>query len=294
MILIRQILCPVDFSDSSRRGLEHAVALTQVFNARLAVQHVYTVPAIDGVPLPKGSGVRDEDTVRIELQEFVQPVAAGLPVELIATQADDVGGAILAKAVARQADLLVIGSHGRGRFERLLLGSTTEKVVRKATSPVLVVPAGAAAPEDDRFRRIVCGIDFSEASLHAFRYAVHVAAAAGARVTLVHAIEMPPELRERQLVAASDVDAIRSAAESAALQRLQALGPGGDAAHVRISATVLEGRAHRQILKVAADQHADLVVLGTHGRGTVDRWVFGSSTHAVLRDSSCPVLTVRP
>ena len=141
-------------------------------------------------------------------------LAAGLSIGLQLRRADDVRRAIIDEADAVDADLLVIGSHGRSGFERLLMGSTAERVVRKSPRPVLVVPAQSAPPCGGRFRQIVSGIDFSAASLQAFRHAIQTVAANGADVTLVHAIEMPPELRESQIAAAYDVEAIRAAAEA--------------------------------------------------------------------------------
>lgn len=292
---IRQILCPVDLSDCSRRALEHAAALARAGQSGLTVLHVYSMlAAADVVPMLDDASVRevDPDLLTRELEAFVLPVSAGLSIGLRLRRADDVRRAIVDEADAIDADLLVIGSHGRSGFERLLLGSTAERVVRTSPCPVLVVSPQSAPPYDGRFRQIVCGIDFSAASLQAFRHAMQTVAANGADVTLVHAIEMPPELRDSQIVAAYDVEAIRAAAEAGTRSRLEAIAAGDETAHVCVNATVVEGRAHREILKIAVARNADLVVLGTHGRSAIDRYVFGSNTDAVLRAAPCPVLTV--
>jgi nucleotide-binding universal stress UspA family protein len=128
----------------------------------------------------------------------------------------------------------------------------------------------------------------------AFRFAIHFMSAADAEVRLLHSIEMPPELRERQIAAAFDVEAVRAAAEAAARQRLEALWPGDDASAIRIVSEVAEGPARTRILEAARREDADLIVLGTHGRSAVDRLMFGSNTDAVIREAPCPVLTVRP
>jgi nucleotide-binding universal stress UspA family protein len=297
MTAIRQILCPVDFSDCSGRGLAHAAALARACHAHLTVLHVYSaLTAAEVVPLLHDVAAREADpgALKRQLEAFVLPVAAGLSIGVRLSRGDDVRGAILKEADTIEADLLVVGSHGRSGFERLFLGSTAEKVVRKAQCPVLVVPPDSPAPEGGLFRTIVCGIDFSPASVHAFRYAIDAAAAEGAHVTLVHAIEMPPELRDSQIVAAYDVEGIRAAAEAGTRKRLESIAAASASAHVRIDVTVTDGRAHREILKVAAAQNADLLVLGAHGRSAIDRHVFGSNTDAVLRGAPCPVLTVRP
>ena len=295
MTPIRHILCPVDLSDGSRRALEHAAALARPGQSRLTVLHVYsTLSAADVAPMLDDVSVRiDPDCLTRELEAFVLPVAAGLSLGLRLRRADDVRRAIVEEADTVGADLLVIGSHGRSGFERLLLGSTAERVVRRSTCPVLVVPPQSVPPDDGRFRQIVCGIDFSAASLQAFRCAIQTVTAKGADVTLVHAIEMPPELHDRQIVAAYDVEAIRAAAELGSRSRLEAIVAGDGAAPVRVNAAVVEGRAHREILKIASARNADLVVLGTHGRSAIDRYVFGSNTDGVLRGAPCPVLTVR-
>jgi len=189
------------------------------------------------------------------------------------------------------ADLLVIGSHGRGQVERLLLGSTTERVVQHAACPVLVVPPHAPAAQAGGFERIICGVDFSPASLAAARYAVRLTSSA-AEMTLVHAIEVPPEVRESQVVAAFDVDAVRAAAEAGCLERLRSLELGDIATGRRIDRRVVEGPACRHILRLAEEQRADLIVLGSQSHGALDRLVFGSHARAVLRNAACPVLMV--
>ena len=296
MTPIRQVLCPVDLSDCSRGALEHAAALARADQARLTVLHVYSMlAAAEVMPMLDEASVReiDPDLLARDVQAFVLPVTAGLSIGLRLRRADDVRGAIIDEVNAVGADLLVIGSHGRSGFERLLLGSTAERVVRKSPCPVLVVPPRSAPAYDGRFRQMVCGIDFSPASLQAFRHAIQTVAANGADVTLVHAVEMPPELRDSQIAAAYDVEAIRTAAEASTRSRLQAIAAGETAAAVRVNVMVVEGRAHREVLTIATARKADLIVLGTHGRSAIDRYVFGSNTDGVLRSAPCPVLVVR-
>ena len=94
-------------------------------------------------------------------------------------------------AISMNADLLVIGTHGRSGFERLLLGSVTEKVLRKARCPVLTVPrrlpdavpAGAVL-----YKRILCPVDFSASSLHALKYATSLAQESDGQLTVLHVV----------------------------------------------------------------------------------------------------------
>ena len=286
---LQQILCAVDFSDCSLRALEYAAVVARQHHAHLTVLHVYSsMPAFD-TPIADP----DPDAIGSMVRVFMASVAADADTSPTVIHAEDVRNAIVAEADRLGADILVIGSHGRSGLDRLLLGSTTEKVVRKAQCPVLVVPHRAEPAVAPVFQRIVCGIDFSAASIDAFRYAVRLGTPS-CDIRLIHAIEVPPEVREMRIAAAFDVEAVRAATEAACLQRLEAIRPGDIGPGCRISAQVAEGRAHRHLVRVAQEQHADLIVVGTQGRSALDRWFFGSTTHAILRDAPCPVLTVRP
>ena len=94
------------------------------------------------------------------------------------------------------ADLVVMGTHGRSGFERLVLGSVTERVLRKSACPVLTVPKGIpdVATPPVLFNRIVCAVDFSDCSMHALNYAMSLAQEADAHLTVVHVIELPPDV----------------------------------------------------------------------------------------------------
>src|SRR5262245_4877170 len=178
MLKLERILCPVDFSPDSRRALDYAISLADWSGAALTVLHVVsTTPIVEVVPSVGVGGIQpmvlteaDRDMVLGHLRDFLPDTAAAKKATLQVEDAPDVWAEILAQAEQGRGDLLVVGSHGRSGVEHLLLGSTTEKLLRKAPCPVLVVPhyedGGAAAPQSS-FRRIVCPIDFSDASLTA-------------------------------------------------------------------------------------------------------------------------------
>jgi CPA2 family monovalent cation:H+ antiporter-2 len=213
-------------------------------------------------------------------------------------QAPDVRAEILRQAGALMSDLLVLGSHGRSGFERLLLGSVTEKVVRKSPCPAMVVPAltaTAAGPGLIRGGRprVLCAVDFSDASLAALEYAISLSEEADANLLLLHSIEMPPELREHIPVAPDfNVDRRHAEARAECLARLRALVPPSVRIYCRVDTAVAEGAAYRQILRTATEQPADLIVMGAHGRGALDLLLFGSNTARVIRAATCPVLIV--
>ena len=295
MIHIKQILCPVDFSDVSQHALDHAAAIAHWYEARLMVLHVFAnVPTMDLPPLV----LEDADRQRLTtaMRQMTARVPRDVAVHLSLQEAEYVHDEILAQLAATHADLLVLGSHGRSGFQRLFLGSITEKVIRKAPCPTLVVPPRAPDIAPDRpiqFRRILCAVDFSDASLAALAQALSMAEEADAHLTLLHVIEIPPELRENRLPPDFDIDAIHAAAEAEARKRLRDLVPDLARTYCTIDTAVVEGRAHRQVLRRAAEEKADLIVMGVHGRGALDLLLFGSNTHHVISAATCPVLIVR-
>jgi nucleotide-binding universal stress UspA family protein len=303
MISLRRILCPVDFSRSSKQALDYAVALTAWYEAGLTVLHACAeVPVFELASTLEPSRMSpvtlkdiDLDERRAALRTFAASAASTVPVDVLAEEAMDAQSEILLQAGRLNADLLVMGTHGRSGFEHLLLGSVTEKVLRKAPCPVLVVPPHAPGPGraiGPVFKRIVCAVDLSNSSRRALDYALDLAQEADARITLLHAIEFPPALREVVFSTDVDVDRMHAAAEAEYLRRLRALVPPAARAYCTVATRVSEGKPHREISHVAADEHADLIVMGVQGRGAMDVMVFGSNTHAVIRGARCPVLVV--
>jgi nucleotide-binding universal stress UspA family protein len=295
MIRITRVLCPVDFSEISQHALDHAAAITGWYEAQLTVLFVFAnLPTMDLPPLVL------EEADRKRLMSDLRRMAAAVPrdssVEFRIEEAGYIHEEVLAQITATHADLVVIGTHGRSGFQRLFLGSVTEKVIRKATCPTLVVPPRARdvpAGSPIQFRRILCAVDFSESSLDALALAINMAQEADAQLTLLHIVELPPVLSEEPTMPALDLSRVRETAAGDARRRLHELIPEQARTYCTVDTAVVEGRAYREILRHATERQSDLIVMGVHGRGTLDLLVFGSTTHHVIRTSACPVLIVR-
>jgi nucleotide-binding universal stress UspA family protein len=294
VITISHILCPIDFSEFSRRAVHHAIAMARWYGSRVTLLHVSSARGELDLPPLELAGW-DHEAILREMKAFAGDVGADVTLDCVAYDASDVRHEIVAQIEALPADLLVLGSHGRTGFERLLLGSVTEKVIRKARCPVMVVPRAAhdVAPDTPvTFHRILCPVDFSEGSLRAMQYALSIAQESDAELTLLNAIEMPPEIAEQPGMPPVDVDAVRAAAEAARLRHLRKVIPESSRTFCTVHTMVREGAAHFEILKAAAEQKSDLIVMGVQGRGAVDLFIFGSNTLRVCRGAACPVLTV--
>jgi nucleotide-binding universal stress UspA family protein len=232
------------------------------------------------------------------MMEFAAGRPAGVPIEFEIAEGHP-AGAIVARAGELSADLLVLGTHGRSGFERWVLGSVTEKVLRKALCPVLTVPTRASDVAGQRvvFRRIVCAVDFSECSMHALDYAISLAEEAHASLTVVHVIELPPdiprEVHETVMLGPRSQREYLALAEEAGQARLTDAVPHRVRASLTVDTVLGAGKPYREILRVAAEHSADLIVVGVHGRGAFDRMLFGSTTQHLVRQASCLVLTIR-
>jgi nucleotide-binding universal stress UspA family protein len=303
VIEFKNLLCPIDFSDTSVGALVCATAMARSYEAQLTVLHV--VPAFGVSPdggrsieesgLGVGSHSRDDvlTVLRGAVDSIEQVRTAGLRPALVAEEGR-VHETIVKCAAALPADLLVMGTHGRSGFDRLLFGSVTEKVLRTAPCPVLTVPPSAralpAAPIT--FQRIVCPVDFSPSALKALEYALEFGRRAGGCVTVLHAVEYMDEEEPCEHVDARVRESRQHIVERAR-HRLRDwlamnLRKGHDVAEV-----VVASRAYRAILRHAAQSASDIIVMGAQGHAGIDLMLYGSNAQHVARAATCPVLTVR-
>ena len=119
------------------------------------------------------------------------------------------------------------------------------------------------------YKTILCPIEFSDASGRALEYALSLAEETDARLIVLHVVE------------------------GAAMARLKAAGPEEARVWCRPDERVITGKVYRTILKVAAEDHAEVIVMGAHGTGALHRRLFGSTMHHVIREAGCPVLSLR-
>lgn len=300
MVKFTHILCPTDLSEPSVRPLVYAAALARRYKAKLTVLHV--APTFDPMPVRSAalSGALQliyppsREEVLEELRRVADTAGAGSIDATLAAEAGDPARTIVDQAIAIPADLVVMGTHGRGGFDRFMIGSVAEKVLRKVPCPVLTVPPHVtpASRAGVRLKNILCPMDFSPSALHAFELALDLARQAGGSVTVLHVIEWLAE-EEPRAHAHFNVSEYRQYLIGHARERVQALVARQSRRGSAIEDVVVLGRAHREILRIAADSTADLIAMGAQGRGGLGLALFGSTTQQVVRQAPCPVLTVR-
>jgi nucleotide-binding universal stress UspA family protein len=297
MIEIQHVLCPVDFSETSRHALEHAMAVAKWYDARVTVLHVIHPllvlnPPVLFVEASREPALTDVESMRERLREWLDTANAPGDIAMAVDEGNPVGR-ILSHAASIPADLIVMGTHGRSGFDRFALGSVAEKVLRKAGCPVVTVPPPTIATSVLPFKRLLCPVDFSESSLAALRFAFSLAKESDARLTILHAIEWPSgeaDVVERVF----NLPEVRRQLEKDGNDRLASLIPADVRLWCQPATKVVFGRPHFTILNIATEERADLIVMGVHGRSAIDLTLFGSTTNQVVRRARCPVLTLRP
>jgi nucleotide-binding universal stress UspA family protein len=297
---IERIICPTDFSEFSAQALRHAIALARVFKARLKVVHVVPHVFGEGVSLYGAAPwlVTPELRSRAEddLRAFLAPVREGRLNHEFEVREGDPWREILDAAAEMPADFAVMGTHGRGGLDRYLLGSVAEKLVRKLPCPVMTVAheEGRTWEAPGLVTRVLCATDFSKPSADALEMAVSIAEAFRADITLLHTIESFPDFGDPTNLALMDVRPLREDVERSARASLETLARKARSSRVNVEAKITFGRAYKDILRTAAEDRADLILIGAQGHGFVEHLLAGSNAQHVIRRATCPVITVRP
>jgi nucleotide-binding universal stress UspA family protein len=300
--VFNKILVPLDGSKLAERALGPALALGAGSGREVLLLRVVQAgpPPPNAAPRLVSPEAQAGDLVLEqswrEAQLYLNSVQAtparpdvAMSTRLIAGAAER---AIVDAAREERADIIVMSTHGYSGLTRLLYGSVTEKVLGEAPCPVMVV----RSPEP--LRKILIPLDGTEFAQQALAPGLEIAAQTGAEVLLVQAVPRGPvdeqEIRQLENVEHGLGELMRGGyhrvAESYMEEVLGALRP----AEVNVEAEVTNGRAAQRIIAYAKCCGIDLIVMATHGRTGLQRWMYGSITEKVLRSGCCSMLIMRP
>lgn len=290
---LRQICVGTDFSAQAEAAVETAANLARGTGASLALVAVVSPMPVYQKLLGHTQQPHLNDQARLEeaRQNLRRTVALDCLRELPILEVAVLGSpsaALLAAAHDVKADLIAVGAGRRWRLDRLLLGGTAERVLRKAPVPVLVSKSVLAL----RPKVLLAPTDFSDASLPALREAASLARHWDARLVLLHTIE---PIVETSIWPAEPNTMVLYPAEPAELApEWKTLTEKLDLRSVRYEQMSLQGYAGATVVETAKKLSADIVVMGTHGRSFVSHAFLGSVTEHVARHAACAVLSVRP
>jgi len=293
MMMIHRILCPVDFSEASRRALQYAFAVARWHEAEVTVVHVEDV-LLHAATVEAGGHPDMVERQYQALNDFIEEAGGTSRNVRLHIASGRVVSGILEHATRDASDLIVMGTNGRSGLARAVLGSVTEGVVRQAAIPVLTIPplADVRPFELMPFDPILCASDFSPACRSALDLSIVMGQEADARLILLHALQ-PPHVNQGSLPLPASARIEVAEARKDALARLRHALPSDAVFRCRPEAIVVEGRPADAILETAYREDVRLIVMGVQARGAVDRLLFGSTTRRVMQAALCPVLSIR-
>jgi nucleotide-binding universal stress UspA family protein len=289
---LKSILCPVDFSEFSAAAYQYALSLAEYYHARLICLHIvelWKYPFADyaahEADYAKFSKALSEGG-KVELRDFVQKYSGrGIQPELVVRQGN-ASDCALWFAQKESMDVIVMGTHGRRGFDRLVLGSNADRIMRKAACPVLVVssPSQTAlttGPDGKhRLSRILYCTDFSHNSDGARGYAISLAAEYSAELTLLHVAGNASDLARADVIIAERT------------QELHQLISDTERKNLNLRLTVKFGKPYEEIVRHATEEQTSLIIMTARGGDAADRAIFGSTTYRVIQLGPCPVLAI--
>jgi len=321
MSTFKTILCPTDFSEPSSVAFDEACKFASHYGAELVLMHVIPFPAPNDLGL--ATEQEAERYAQLEAECALRELSDDCPVKCGTVRhivrVGDATGEIVGTAKRIGADLIVMATHGRTGWRHLVFGSVTEAVLRIAPCPVITIRAhtfeSSTQPLDDKisdgaatddvqnikpesgatlaFKKVLCPIDYSEPSYRALKVAAELAAHYDAELLVVNVVESPADNLDQMAPIVFNLAAREQAARNVGLRKLwrciEAHLPRIRNAH----ALIQFGNPAAEIVKVACDEGADVVVMSTHGMSGWRHLLIGSTAEQVMRMVACPVLTVR-
>ncbi|HSI32452.1 MAG: universal stress protein [Phycisphaerae bacterium] len=291
----RIIVVAVEASEPSRWAVDVAGRLAGEIGGHVVLLHVVVPPTVGAEEnLHAAAELMDDrrrDAVRL-LGEMGGHIPAGLRCEQVVREGLP-AREIVAYAAEAGADLVVVGSRGRGRLGRFLIGSTAEDVLRGAPCPVLTVAHGPATSDArpagaPTFAKVLVAVDADGPGARGVVVAAaRVAAARGTEIGLVHVIPSAGNFRGELGMPVDESVRIR---QGRGLRLLNQVGRELDA---RPRYFVRDGEAAAEIVAAAAQWGADLIVVGASARGRLAELFLGSTAEEVIRHAPCPVMAVR-
>jgi len=284
------ILVATDFSAPSRHAADRAARLSRETGMPLTLMHALSSRVLDELRHWLGAGHHAEQQLIAETGQQLRQLADELAAaQQVAVQCCLVTGPVL-DVISQQAKdvnagLLVLGARGAGFLRRLVLGSTSERLLRRSTRPMLVVKQMPCEP----YRRALVALDFSPWSAQAI--ALVRCVAPQARLLLLTAFEVPFEGRLQLAgVDTPTIEHYRQQARGKARQQLEKLAQQAGLQPGQWDACVIEGEAWQRIVEQEQVHDCDLVVVGKHGQSAAEELLLGSVTQSVLAEGSCDVL----
>src|SRR5271157_2606066 len=286
-VLLTKILVTTDFSEVSDRALDYAVALARRYDARIYLAHVITPDPFQFAEPQLAQATYEK--VRQAAEEGITDILIsgklrGVPHEVLMEEGN-VWPTLDNLITEHEIDLVVVGTHGRGKVQKILIGSVAEEIFRQADCAVLTVgPAvKGAMPKEIELKSILFATDFGPGAEKAAAHAFSLAQEHGARLSLLHVIESSAAYTEESVARQREIN----------IARMKQLMPAGSENWCKPEFRVTFGAAVEEILLATRESHVDLIVMGAKPRKSLAGHVPLTIAYNVVTKALCPVLTVR-
>ena len=264
MMRFAKIMVPVYFSDAAKTAVQYGLSLALQFDARLILAHI--VP-YDTSEYDKAM----EDLLGLIPKEYRDR----LNFEII-VRSGEVRSELLQIVQEREIDLIVMGTPSKPYFERLVLKSVTERIMRNLNIPIITVSDAEAVPP----RRILYATDLGGGSEEGLAFCVRLARAFDASLTVAHVAQPGDNV----------LHAVGSGTRSEEkLRRMVGVVPHGS---VPISTVLADGDPSETINALASQNTSDMIVINLNNKGRFGRWILGTTAERVIRTAKVPVLSL--
>ena len=273
-----RILVPTDMSEFGSLALRYAALFRENLGSKLTLLYADEMAfPVDFGAVPVGWYFENEPESKQKLVAKLKECARETVGQAdVVVMQDTPAHAIVEAAEHIDADLIIMGTHGRHGWRRALLGSVTERVLRDTDRPVLTVNVGRAlSPSAPAIRRVLCPVNFSEIARDALEQACYLAKAFDAELTVMHVAENE---------GATDLKVVEERFSQWVTPEMRTCS--------NYREIVVHGDAAARVLEVAEEIAADLIVIGAQHKLFSDATLIGTTTERITRFARCAVLTL--
>jgi nucleotide-binding universal stress UspA family protein len=275
-------MVPVDFSEASKRAVNYGLSFALEFESRLIVAHI--------APFDPAAYEKAKE----ELLELIPPDCRERITFEIIVKGGDVRSELLGIIEDKQVDLIVMGTRGRSYLERMLLGSVTDRLLRKVHVPILTVShldKDIHTPGPVPLQRILYATDLNDGSEEGLEFSIRLARGLDASVMVAHVLRWADTAFHGVETAAYLPEYEKEVRARAAekLNRMTGLVSDGS---VPVVTLLEDGIPFETIDRLALEHKADLVVLNLQNKGRLERAVLGTTAERVIRTATVPVLSL--
>ena len=286
-----KILIPVDFSDFSQTAVDYGLFLAEKYCSQVTLFHAMVLFREDVNEeahfhtLEKVAVIKEQERTELLESHRKKGEVCGVRIQSKMVRAFSAADAILDCIGDSNFDLVIMGTHGSTGLKKWMSGSVTEKVLRLSPIPVLTVHMDYQKTD---IKKILVPIDFSSYSKTAVAEGITLSKVFHAGLEFMHSVEQEAHPTFHNVGLESILSENSELSEPILKNLVEFTGLSEKEAVYRIT----EGRAHKEIKKLAEDHDIDLIVMATRGLSQLEHFLVGSTAERVVNIAPCPVLTV--